>query len=307
LIEPDLGFRSALGYEYRGFRFGIESGYTNITGTNPLVLNFQFIPLVFKTGYNAELFHGFGVQADLSLGYLFSNTLHYSSALDMLMENKQESHTNSLFSGGVFYATYTFNPGLIKIYLGGGVNVILERDGVIPLPVFEAGVSLKPFLFNTLKDKNEHQSDIIEYLLIEPPPESLASEQVYEDIVKEETEQEIMIRHLSVVFFEPDSTTLIERYRLIMDEAAEILKTNPNLTVLLRGYAAPFGRAEILMSLSFERAKYCAEYLIRNHDISLERIIIEYYGSERTPELADVSWESFRCVELIIEPAIKKE
>jgi hypothetical protein len=149
LIEPDAGFRGALGYEFRRFRFALESGYTHITGTNPLVLDFRFVPLTLKAGYALPLGKGWGVQADLGLGWIFSETVHYETAIDMLMGNKKESSARSSSVGARVYGTYSFarrpeSTPFLKLYAGGGIDAIFETDGTIPLPMIEAGVSFKP-------------------------------------------------------------------------------------------------------------------------------------------------------------------
>jgi outer membrane protein OmpA-like peptidoglycan-associated protein len=55
------------------------------------------------------------------------------------------------------------------------------------------------------------------------------------------------------------------------------------------------------MRLSEERSLFCAGYLSRRYGISAERVKTENYGAEKNPEFKDASWESYRCVELIIE------
>jgi hypothetical protein len=151
LLEPDAGVRAALGYEYRRFRFALESGYTHITGTNPLVLDFKFTPLTFKAGYALPLGRGWGLQADLSLGRIFSRTVHYDTAIDMLLGKKRETRADSFLTGVRFYGTYSFLRGQggtqsLKLYAGGGIDAIFENEGTIPLPLIEAGISFKPLV-----------------------------------------------------------------------------------------------------------------------------------------------------------------
>ncbi|MCL2602426.1 MAG: hypothetical protein FWD91_06395, partial [Treponema sp.] len=43
-IKPQPGFRGALGYRYKRFALSAESGYTQVIGTNPLVLDISLIP-----------------------------------------------------------------------------------------------------------------------------------------------------------------------------------------------------------------------------------------------------------------------
>lgn len=153
-LQPKVGFRGALGYEYYFFRFAVESGYSHIEGTNPLVTELTLIPLIFKIGYFLPLFSFFGLQADLGLGVLFSKITRHIDALDMLLENITESSERSLFSGARLY--FTALPwNSLKLYAGGGVDLIMEKDGLIPLPLLEAGLI---FYFGKLINKSGRQT-----------------------------------------------------------------------------------------------------------------------------------------------------
>jgi len=54
------------------------------------------------------------------------------------------------------YATWTTKGKFLKIYAGGGADVVFETDGPISMPLFEAGISIKPFM---LIDHSEKQFD----------------------------------------------------------------------------------------------------------------------------------------------------
>jgi hypothetical protein len=109
------------------------------------VLDIAFYPVLFKAGYTFPLIWGFGLKPELALGPLFSRTGHYSTVLDMLLDNKQDSETWSLFSAFKLDLTYTFPGDFIGLYAGGGVDLIIETGGAVPLPFFQAGLALKPF------------------------------------------------------------------------------------------------------------------------------------------------------------------
>jgi hypothetical protein len=102
------------------------------------------VPLTGKAGYALPIKWGLGLQADLAFGVLFSKTEHYDTAVNMLMDRRLSSRTNSLFAGAKLYATYTFPGDFVKLYAGGGADVIIETGGPIPLPLVEAGLSFKP-------------------------------------------------------------------------------------------------------------------------------------------------------------------
>ena len=347
LVETKPGFRAALGYELRHFRLAVESGYSHVIGTNPLVLDISLVPLVLKFGYELPLFSGFGVQADLSAGFIFSRTSRYETAIDMVMDNLLDDRALSILTGARLYAAYTLPCKFIKFYAGGGLDMIIETDGPIPIPLIEAGISLKP-LFNirprapkpaaVMPIAEEPVHENVSMLAETPqfPPEEteeiIAEENVTEEIFDEEitieeniieeifaeevfveeaiveegfieeTVPEIIERTLSTVYFPPDETVPFPQYLSVLDAAGERLQTHPVLHITLRGYSAPLRTAGGQINVSRERAAYCRNYLIQKFGIDEERITIEYFGADRKPEMAvNTAWESFRCVELIID------
>ncbi|MCL2175139.1 MAG: OmpA family protein [Treponema sp.] len=292
IIDTKVGFRGAIGYEFHRFRFGVEAGHTKITGTNPLVTELPFTPLVFKFGYALPIVSMFGLQADIGYGCLFSNVTHYETAIDMVFEKKKESSGRSSFASARLYVT--LSPWkFIKFYAGGGADFIFENEWTIPLPVIEAGVSFKPFTF--IRRKGSQES------FPEPEPEDIIFESRSENIIIAETEQGKSVHLLNAVYFRADSAVLIENYRPILNEAGERLRENPELRITLIGYAAPFGLEAVLIRLSSARAHYCAEYLSSQYGIDESRISIEYHGAQKAPEFRGAAWESYRCVELIIQ------
>jgi outer membrane protein OmpA-like peptidoglycan-associated protein len=306
LVQPKIGFRGALGYEYNRFRFAIESGYTTISGinpladtieTDPLVLDARFVPLAFKFGYALPIRWGLGVQADLSMGFMFSRTAHYETVVDLLIGNKKDSRTTSPLAGARLYATYTLPRSFLKIYAGGGIDALFETDGPIPMPLIEAGISFKPLML--IPRRTAHaEAPTPETGAI--APEDLVFSHTPENIVIEENERGRTVRLLNAVYFEADSVNMIERYRPILDEAGRRLRSNPGLRITLRAYAAPFGTADGQVAVSAARAWFCVEYFMRQYGIAEARMKIEYYGAERAPEFVDANWESYRCVEFLI-------
>jgi hypothetical protein len=266
LIIPEPGFRAALGYEYRHFRLAVESGYTHIAGNNPMVLDIVLLPLTAKIGYNLPLIWGFGLQADLSGGVFISQTKFYLSVIDMLMENVQDEQVISPLAGARLYLTYTFLFGMVKLYAGGGVDMILELDGPIPPPVIEAGISLKPLL-----------------------------------LIKPSLKRSIK----NGALFQVNSAQIIEPYNDTLDEAGRRMQEKSSLHLTLRTYAPPRGDAEWQVrrndgtpALSAARANYCIEYLKENYGIDPKRIRVVYRDAGRA---ADGSQREFyRCVEIII-------
>ena len=305
LVKPKTGFRGALGYEYHRFRAAVESGYTTVDGTNPLVLDVSLVPLVFKFGYGVPIWRDVGLQADVGMGWMFSRTTHYDSALNMLLDNKKNSQTSSSLMSAKLYATYALPWKFLKVYAGGGMDVLFETGGPIPLPLLEAGVSFKPFMLIPRQTAQGGKTPeeiivVLDEIVIEPEEDEVEPE----EIVDEEEmviEDDRIVLFSNTVYFEADSVRMIERYRAILNEAGRMLRADPDLRITLRAYAAPFGTVEGQVAVSAARAWFCVEYFMRQYGIAEERMKIEFYGAEKMPESADETWESYRCVELIIE------
>jgi flagellar motor protein MotB len=288
-IQPEPGYRGALGYEFYRFRFAVETGTTHITGTNPLLTEISLTQLIFKLGYDLPLFGFFGLRADAGLGAVFSRVSLYESAVDIILGNLKEEEGRGLLASTRFYLT--ISPiRFLTFYAGGGADFLFETDGVLPLPLLEMGVSLKPLAWTRPARRERSVRNRIVF------------ESRSENIVIEETEHGRTVRLLNAVYFEANSTTMIERYRSVLNAAGERLRADPSLRITLRGYAAPFGTAESLAELSLARARICADYLSARFGVCESRINIEFFGAQRTPEVfRDATWESYRCVELIIE------
>jgi len=273
LIKPMLGFRAALGYEFRRFRFAVESGYTHITGTNPLVLDLTFIPLVFKFGYALPIRWGLGLQADLDFGFLFSRTDHYDTAIDMFLNKLLDDSERSLFGGARAYVTYTVPGNFVKLYAGGGADIILEPQTPLPLPLLEAGVSFKPLalvgLFSERAARTKAQTQVPS----------------------------------GTVYFEPDSAVPTEDSLSALDKAGHFLASQPDTIIVLRSVA--FGTKPTLLDLSPARAEYCRNYLIEHYKIPEHRIQIEPWGAQlpvaSEGEYTEVFWDTYRRVDLDIE------
>ena len=271
-IEPELGYRGAFGYEIKNFRFTVESGFSRVVGTQPLFMErtfvpeIAFVPLVFKFGYALPIIFGFGVQADLGVGAAFSNTTRHETVLDLIQGNPREDSERSLFTSARLYLTWS--PWrFLKLYAGGGGDIIFEKEGPIPLPLVEAGISFKPLaLAGAIARWRQKKAKI------------------------------------NGAYFEPNSVVMVEGGLSVLDSAGRRLQDNAALKVTLVAYFAPERTAEWQVqrnsgepALSAARAEQCAEYLSETYGIAPERITIEYrLAGEKTPEL-------YRCVELVVK------
>ena len=80
------------------------------------------------------------------------------------------------------------------------------------------------------------------------------------------------------IFFEAWSALLEEPAQVALGEAAQRIKANPRVPVLVVGYADPRGSAEANMTLSRLRARVVADALIAN-GVPARRIRILYRGA----------------------------
>jgi outer membrane protein OmpA-like peptidoglycan-associated protein len=303
LVNTRLGFRAALGYEYRNFSLALETGYSHITGTNPLVLESTFIPLALKAGYNYPLPKGFGVQGDILLGYIFSRTIHYETAIDAFLgDNLRDDNERSPFAGARLYGTWTVPPGFfpqnfLTVYAGGGIDVINETDGIIGLPLVEIGLHIHPLkLIPRPKPKPQPVYE-------EPEPEPV----VYEEPETEEPEiPPEPLRLVWLTLFPPNKTTPQREELAVLDQAAGVIKSaEGEYTVILKGYAAPFVSVSGQNDISRRRVLFCKTYLMKKHGIPEDRITIEWFGSQNIPEgVRERDYEGRRGVEIIFEGVI---
>jgi outer membrane protein OmpA-like peptidoglycan-associated protein len=325
-LRPEWNFRGGLGYEWRRFRFSAESGFFRASGTHPdvlrltgldiILLDIDARPLLFTIGYGFPLLWGFGIRPELGLGLLFSRAGYYPTVLDLLLDNKTEAAVQSLFSTFKLSLTYDLPGGFAGLYAGGGADLLLETGGAFPLPFFQAGLSLRPFALaarttewararRTSKPPPEPPLPLLEPgeespTLAEEKPALAEAAPVPSETGPASAPE---IRLLGVVFFEPDGAVLRESSRPSLDAAAAALAANPQARIIIRGYAAPFGSLGGQESVSAGRARFCGGYLQSVHGAAPERIHLEWFGAEGSPETGetDTPWEFRRSAELFLE------
>jgi len=290
-------------------------------------LNVKLIPLALKFGYEYQIKFGFGVQADLLAGYFFSRTLHYLTAIDMLMNNLQEDSKRNFFTGARAYATWSTKGKILKIYAGGGADVVIEDDGPIPLALVEVGLHIHPvMLIPRKKPKPEivYEEPKIEEtpkaeIYAEPEPTEEPEIEVYE-----EPEQEIElvqepapepepepepVRLLWLALFAADKTVPDAGGLAVMDQAAlAIIGAEDGYAVTVKGYAAPLVSESGQNEVSRQRALFCKRYLIEKYGISEDRITVEWHGAKKTPEdVNNRDYSKRRSVEIIFEGIIPQQ
>ena len=86
---------------------------------------------------------------------------------------------------------------------------------------------------------------------------------------------------LEPVHFEFDKSSLTPLGRRVLDEAAEKLKDNPNLTVEIEGHTDSIGTELYNLGLGKRRAEAVKGYLVLRHQIDSERMTALSYGESR--------------------------
>ena len=156
LIRDEGGIRADVGYSFDlpcnlSVPVYVESGYSHLVGTNPILLDVKSVPLVLFGGLEFSLFDFFSLRASLGLGAMFSTVEHYESVLDMAKDNLSVSTgTDFLFA---FRAGLGFCmvENLASLFADFGLDLILENDGPIPLPALTVGLRLHQVKFSSRK------------------------------------------------------------------------------------------------------------------------------------------------------------
>ena len=94
------------------------------------------------------------------------------------------------------------------------------------------------------------------------------------------------------VHFDFDKSDIRPDSRPVLDEAADVLRENPNVRISVEGHTDAIGSAEYNEKLSVHRAEAVFRYLV-NHGIAPERMEVVGYG--KTRPVADNETESGRA------------
>jgi OOP family OmpA-OmpF porin len=80
------------------------------------------------------------------------------------------------------------------------------------------------------------------------------------------------------ILFGFDNETVPEEHRETLDTVGAFVNANPGSYVVIHGYADSTGAAEYNMKLSHRRAQSVADYLMENHGIEENRMVVMWYG-----------------------------
>jgi outer membrane protein OmpA-like peptidoglycan-associated protein len=184
--------------------------------------------------------------------------------------------------GGIFY-TFTSSPHY-------AYRELVYREVIRGRADPEMNVSGELFLFLTgriLSQRDEAAAAGEARLARAARREEVAAEinrllrgQHIADTVAEATDEGIMIR-LSNIQFEPDSTVLMASERPKLVEIANILRNFPGRKIQVAGHTAAAGSVEGQRTISLERARVIANYLVSLGACRAEDIVAVGFGSER--------------------------
>jgi OOP family OmpA-OmpF porin len=104
---------------------------------------------------------------------------------------------------------------------------------------------------------------------------------------------------LQPVHFEFDKASLTPVGRRVLDEAAEKLKDNPNLTVEIEGHTDSIGTELYNLGLGKRRAEAVKGYLVLRHQFDPQRMTALSYGESRP--IADNRTEEGRALNRRVE------
>lgn len=249
---PKAGFRAGLGYHFfndynHSVLFAVNSGWTFISGTNPLVRTLDLVPLGFFAEYNFSPVHFFSINAGAGCGMFFSSVSRYKTAVDLIQNDLAYESSELFFIHANIGTSFKFLRNSFSVCLDFGVDLLPEKDGTIPLPY--ASVSTKVYPWKIAKYPKTQNQNVFEY-----PKE---------------------IESITKVYFSANSTELWESYKPILNYLALYLKglakdnNNPEnkkdaekkFTVVLTGYSAPFGMEVEMDNIAEQRARVIMEYL----------------------------------------------
>ena len=145
LAQPRPGFSGALGYEWQRLRFSLASGYTYVTGTNPMVHSLSYIPLTFRLGYAQPVWRNLSAKADIGFGFRFSQAALYKTALDRYRDAMDNVSATSPMGEGRLSLIFALPGNFMQLYAGANGFLVLDAQGPLPRSSFEAGLVFKPF------------------------------------------------------------------------------------------------------------------------------------------------------------------
>ena len=85
---------------------------------------------------------------------------------------------------------------------------------------------------------------------------------------------------LPTIHFNPDSYTVRYADYPAIESVARVMKANPDIKVVVKGFTDKTASSEYNLMLSFMRAQSAVELLVNQYDIPRERLLIQYAGED---------------------------
>ena len=121
-------------------------------------------------------------------------------------------------------------------------------------------------------------------------------------VVETTTETRIAGLRANNGLFDFDKDDIRPEFRSELDEVGTFLNNNPDAYVKLVGYTDNIGSEEYNLGLSQRRADSAANYLMNQHNITRDRIVVSYYGE--TNPIASNDSEEGRAKNRRVEIAV---
>ena len=306
---PKVGFRAGLGYHFfndynHSVLFAVNSGWSFISGTNPLVRTLDLVPLSFLTEYNFSPVNFFSINIGAGCGVFLSSVSRYKAAVDLIQNNLAYENNELFFIHANLGTSFKFLKNSFAVCLDLGVDILPENDGPIPLPYVSLSTKFYPFR-------------IAKY------PKKQKVEKVVEKVIEYSAEKIIEypdeIDSITKIYFSENSTELWDSYKPILNYLALYLKglaeKNNNIknnqnaekkfSVVLTGYSAPYGLEYDQDDIAEQRARVIMEYLADKtkleDDSFLVRIKTADFDVEGLPAtVTNAHLQKYRVVEIKI-------
>jgi outer membrane protein OmpA-like peptidoglycan-associated protein len=256
------------------------------------------VPLLFTFGYTFALPWGLGIQPEAGFGAVFYKTIH-DSTIHPGSRTMQESFTANMMASVRLNLVWEIPQApFLRLHVGGGADMIPETDGLIFMPVIEAGITVKPRLPRRITPPPLDKSDP---KILRDIKEVLKDD---EDITVDEVLRGIMVTIWNI-YHVPDSDQFLPAEYSRLDMVAAALKLVPaNRYILVEGHVADVPTPVDNMDLSYRRAQRMVEALTQR-GIPAERIVYRAWGGTRP--LASNATEAGRRLNRRVEITVLKE
>ncbi|GHV81195.1 hypothetical protein AGMMS49944_29860 [Spirochaetia bacterium] len=273
-LKPEPAFRAALGYEWRQFAFSLGSGYTHFEGIDPYrmyVEDLHLFPLLFKFGYAFRLPKGFGIQPEVGVGTVFYKVYHYPTEKDWLEGSLKETFAQNMIAALRLNLVWEiYRVPILRLHIGGGVDMIPETEGPFFIPAVEVGLTFKPRLLRRIPARPDPKAQTLSALR--------ADLENVKDIAIEKVPRGIKITVWNIHFIDGTEKIVPADYPRLVAIANAIKRDSENRKIHVDSHVAAGGRPEEETDLSFWRGQVILEAL-SSQGIADKRIYFRPWGS----------------------------